>query len=188
MNIRHVLLPALAALSLAACNQPAPPATVDAPPPEPGAAADADAHPPGTGSAQPGITVEAPWIRLPPPPAAVAAGYLGLHNGGAQADRLLAVETDAATRVEIHEMREDDGMMRMRELETGLDLAAGAHVELGPGGYHLMLMEPRAELAVGSRVPAVLVFEHAGRVPVEFEVRSATGQGGHGGGHGGDTH
>lgn len=187
MNIRNVLLPALAALSLAACNQPTPPQTVDAPPPGLDAAAQADAGA-GIDPAQAGIAIEAPWIRLPPPPAAVAAGYLGLRNGGAVADRLLAVETDAATRVEIHEMREDDGMMRMRQLEAGLELLSGAHVELRPGGYHLMLMEPKADLAVGTRVPAVLVFEHAGRVPVEFEVRSATGQGSHGRGHGGDSH
>ena len=182
MDIRHLLLPALAALSLAACNQSAPPATVDAPPPGLDAAAntDADARDP----AQAGIAIDAPWIRMPPPPAAVAAGYLGIRNNGADGDRLLAVETAAAARVEIHEMREEDGMLRMRQLETGLDLAPGAHVELKPGGYHLMLMEPKADLAVGSRVPAVLVFEHAGRVPVEFEVRSATGQGA----HGGDTH
>lgn len=185
MNIRDAFLPALAALSLAACNQAAPPATVDAPPPGIGTAADealaADA-------AQAGIAIQAPWIRLPPPPAAVAAGYLGIRNGGPEADRLLAVETDAATRVEIHEMREEDGMMRMRQLEAGLELPPGAHVELRPGGYHLMLMEPQAELAIGSRVPAALVFERAGRVPVEFEVRSATGHGAHGGGHGSDSH
>lgn len=183
MDIRHLLLPALAALSLAACNQSAPPATVDAPPPALDAAADADADA-RTEPAGAAIAIDAPWIRMPPPPAAVAAGYLGIRNNGAVGDRLLAVETAAAARVEIHEMREEDGMLRMRQMEVGLDLAPGAHVELKPGGYHLMLMEPQADLAVGSRVPAVLVFEHAGRVPVEFEVRSATGQGG----HGGDTH
>ncbi|QCO67844.1 copper chaperone PCu(A)C [Luteimonas yindakuii] len=186
MNIRDVLLSALAALSLAACNQPTPPPTVDAPPPGLDAAADADAGA-GIDPAQAGIAIETPWIRLPPPPAAVAAGYLGIRNSGDSPDRLLAVETDAAARVEIHEMREEDGMMRMRQLEAGIELPSGAHVELKPGGYHLMLMEPQADLAVGGRVPAVLVFEHAGRVPVEFEVRSATGQGTHGGGHGGDT-
>lgn len=178
MNIRTALWPALAALTLAACGEPATPAGNAAAPAE---AASAPADP--TPVAQPGDTrpgIEAPWIRLPPPPAAVAAGYFGIANPGGE-DRLLAVETDAAARVEIHEMREDGGMMRMRELPDGLAIPARGRVELAPGGYHLMLMEPRAGLAAGQQVDAELVFENAGRVPIRFEVRSASGQAGQSG-------
>lgn len=129
---------------------------------------------PATAHAQE-ISVHAPWVRQPPPSARVAAGYMRIDNPTAAADRLLAVETDAAARVEIHEMEEVDGIMRMREVEGGLELPAAGHVELEPGGYHLMLMEPREGLAAGQQVQATLVFEHAGEMPVAFEVRPVDG-------------
>lgn len=121
------------------------------------------------------ISIVDSWVRQPPPSARVAAGYMRIDNPTAAADRLLAVETDAAARVEIHEMEEVDGIMRMREVEGGLELPAASHVELEPGGYHLMLMEPREGLAAGQQVQATLVFEHAGEMPVAFEVRPVDG-------------
>ncbi|MGY0635144.1 copper chaperone PCu(A)C [Luteimonas sp. A478] len=121
------------------------------------------------------ISIQEPWVRQPPPSARVAAGYVRIDNPGAEADRLLAVETQAATRVEIHEMEEVDGIMRMREVEGGLEVPAAGHVELMPGGYHLMLMEPREGLAAGQQLEATLVFERAGEVPVVFNVRPVDG-------------
>lgn len=122
-----------------------------------------------------GIEVTAPWLRQPVMPGGVAGGYLTVHNAGAQADRLLAVETQAAERVEIHEMQDVDGVMRMRQLEDGLPIPAGGEVALAPGGYHLMLMSTRTDLAAGQQVAATLVFEHAGRVPVQFDIRGPDG-------------
>lgn len=121
------------------------------------------------------ISIEAPWVRQPPPSAQVAAGYMRIENPGADADRLLAVETGDAARVEIHEMEEVDGIMRMREVQGGLEVPASGHVELVPGGYHLMLMEPREGLAAGQQLEATLVFEQAGEVPVVFDVRPVDG-------------
>ena len=121
-------------------------------------------------------------MRQPPPSAQVSAGYLQIGNPGDEADRLVSVETDAAERVEIHEMDEVDGVMRMREVEGGLEIPAGGQVALQPGGYHLMLMGAREGLEAGQQVDAVLVFERAGRVEVAFDVRPpGAGAGGHGG-------
>ncbi|WP_058835780.1 copper chaperone PCu(A)C [Luteimonas abyssi] len=171
MTLRTLSSALLAALLLSACGQ----ASHEA---HDGHDAPASANaPPGASEAMPaaGVSVEQPWVRLPPPPAAVAAGYMTLV-GGDRDDHLIAVETAAAERVEIHEMRETDGVMQMRELTDGLPLSAGARVALAPGGYHLMLIAPDAGLAPGARLDATLVFERAGRVPAVFEVRSATGQ------------
>lgn len=121
------------------------------------------------------ISVQQPWVRQPPLSARVAAGYLRLENSGAEADRLLAVDTADAARVEIHEMEEVDGVMRMREVQGGLEVPAAGHVELAPGGYHLMLMEPREGLVAGDQLEATLVFERAGEVPVVFSVRPVDG-------------
>lgn len=126
-----------------------------------------------------GIEVTQPWSREVPPQAPVAAGFMGIHNHGPGDDRLLSVSSDAAERVEIHEVRHEDGVARMRELPDGLPLPAGQGVELQPGGYHLMFIAPVDGFKAGHGVKATLVFAEAGRVDVEFEVRpaSATGPG-----------
>lgn len=128
-----------------------------------------------------GIAIHEPWLRQPPPSAHVSGGYLRIDNPGTEADRLVAVETEAAERVEIHRMEEVDGVMRMRQVEGGLEIPAGGQVALQPGGYHLMLMGARQGLEAGQQVDAVLVFERAGRVQARFEVRPpGAGAGGHG--------
>ncbi len=118
-----------------------------------------------------------PWSREIPPNAPVAGGFLSIRNGGGTDDRLVSVRSDAAERVEIHEVRHEDGMARMRELTDGLPLPAGATVELKPGGYHLMFIAPRADAFVaGAQVEATLVFAHAGERRVRFDVRPITAQ------------
>lgn len=119
------------------------------------------------------LTIERPWSRATPPAARVGAGYLVVTNRGQAADRLTAASSPAAGRVEIHEMKMDGGVMRMRELAQGLALPPGASVELKPGGYHLMLMELPAPLVAGTSVPMALVFERAGRVDIELKVEPA---------------
>ena len=174
---RHApLIPAsLLALALAACSPAQQPAAAAGP------ALDAPSADAATAQAE-GIAIHDPWLRQPPPSAQVSAGYLQIGNPGDEADRLVSVETDAAERVEIHEMDEVDGVMRMREVEGGLEIPAGGQVALQPGGYHLMLMGAREGLEAGQQVEAVLLFERAGRVEVAFDVRPpGAGAGGHGG-------
>ena len=62
--------------------------------------------------------------------------------------------------------------MRMRELDNGLDIPAGATVTLAPGGYHLMLVGLKAPFKAGTRVPVTLVFEKAGSIDVEMDVQA----------------
>lgn len=117
-----------------------------------------------------GLRVEQPYSFPTPAPGITAGGFLTIVNPGA-ADRLLAVESPWAERVEIHEMSMDGGVMRMRALPDGLVVPAGATLSLAPGGYHLMLIAPRQALAVDQRVPLSLVFERAGRIEAELRVR-----------------
>ena len=93
-------------------------------------------------------------------------------NDGDVDDRLLRVESDIAQRVELHQMRNDGGVMRMRALPDGVVVPAHGKLELKPGGYHLMLIKPRRALVEGGHFEATLVFQRAGRVPARFEVRA----------------
>ena len=77
-----------------------------------------------------GVRVENAWTRAVPAVAPVAGGFLTVVNDGDGADRLLRIETDIAQRVEIHQMRNDGGVMRMRALPDGVVVPAHGRVEL----------------------------------------------------------
>lgn len=118
-----------------------------------------------------GVQASQAWSRAIPPNAPVAAGFMTLRNAGPNGDRLVAVRSASAARVEIHEIRHEHGVARMRELAGGLPLPAGATVELAPGGYHLMFIDPGDGFVAGGRIAATLVFERAGEREVVLEVR-----------------
>ncbi len=118
------------------------------------------------------LEISQPWTRATAPTAKAGGGYVTITNKGATPDRLVAVRSAASDKVEIHEMKMDGNVMRMRELEKGLEIPPGATVELKPGGYHIMFMELRAPLAKDARVPVTLVFEKAGSIDVELLVQA----------------
>lgn len=107
-------------------------------------------------------------------PGVPAAGFLVLDNQGTKADRLVAAESPDFSRIEIHEMTEQGGMMRMRALPKGLPLPAKQSTTLAPGGTHLMLFGPKAPLREGEKLPVTLRFERAEPLKVELEVRPRT--------------
>lgn len=111
-----------------------------------------------------------PWTRATPPSAQSGGGFLTITNKGTTPDRLVAVRSTASNKTEIHEMKMDGNVMRMRELEKGLEIPPGATVELKPGSYHLMFMELKAPFAKDAKIPATLVFEKAGSIDVELSV------------------
>src|SRR4051812_757618 len=57
------------------------------------------------------ITVTSPWTRATPGGAKIAGGYLRITNHGAAADRFTGAKSEAAERVELHEMSMSDGVM-----------------------------------------------------------------------------
>ncbi len=67
-------------------------------------------------------------------------------------------------------MSVSDGIMRMRRLEKGLEIAPGTSVELKPGGHHIMFMGLSDGLTAGSTIKGTLVFEKAGTVVVEYRI------------------
>ena len=111
-----------------------------------------------------------PWARATPPTAPSGGGFLTVTNTGTAADRLVSATSPAAGQVQIHEMKMDGTIMRMRELENGLEIPPGATVALAPGGLHLMMMGLKAPLKEATRVPVTLVFEKAGKIDVELQV------------------
>ena len=121
------------------------------------------------------LEISQPWTRATAPTAKAGGGFVTITNKGTTPDRLIAARSTASDKVEIHEMKMEGSIMRMRELDKGLELPAGGTVELKPGGYHLMFMGLKAPFAAKSRVPLTLVFEKAGTIDVELDVEAMGG-------------
>ena len=111
-----------------------------------------------------------PWARATPPTAPTGGGFLTVTNHGTASDRLVSASSPAAGAVQIHEMKMEGNVMRMRELEGGLEIVPGATVTLAPGNLHLMMMGLKAPFKQGEKVPLTLVFEKAGKIDVELDV------------------
>lgn len=133
-----------------------------------------------------------PYARATAPGQPSGGGYLSVHNSGKVVDRLIAVQADISAGAEMHEMKMDGNVMRMREL-SAIDVPAGQKVELKPGGLHIMFTGLKAPLKAGDKFPVKLRFEKAGEVTVTVNVEAVTASpasgshGGHGdhGAHGG---
>lgn len=131
------------------------------------------------------LTIEHPWARATIGQSKTGAAYLVVNNGGAEADRLIRVETAAAGRAELHTHSVEDGVMKMRQVQA-IAVEPGSPAVLKPGGLHVMLFELKTPLQEGAHFPMTLVFEKAGAIEVEVAVEGiAEMDGGHGdhGGH-----
>jgi copper(I)-binding protein len=116
------------------------------------------------------ITVGHPYARFTVAGQTNGGGFLSIDNAG-EADRLVGASSSVAERVELHTMRMEGDVMRMRRVE-GIDVPANGHVEMGPGGHHLMFMGLKAPLKVGEKFQMKLMFRKAGELNVEVQVEA----------------
>lgn len=110
-----------------------------------------------------------------------AGAYITIENLGKESDRLLKVSSPVAERVEIHVMKMENDIMRMREIGP-VEIKAGQKIQMGashPDRLHLMLMQIRQPLKEGEKFPLTLEFEKAGRLDVTVSVSKDARSGGH---------
>jgi len=119
------------------------------------------------------LTLSDAFSRATLPGAKVGGGYVTITNASKDADTLLGGSSPVAGRVEVHEMKMDGSVMKMRQLKDGLAIPAGETVKLAPGGLHIMMMDLKAPLKEGDMVPLTLDFAKAGKVDVQLMVGPA---------------
>ena len=110
--------------------------------------------------------IESVQIRATAPGMAVTGGYVSITNKGHVDDRLVASSAGFAKRVEIHEMINDNGVMKMRQREGGVHIPAGGTVTLKPGGLHIMFMGLGETMVPGETREVTLEFESGHKVAV----------------------
>lgn len=121
------------------------------------------------------ITISNAWARRAPAghgqgQTANGAIYMTIANSGSASDAVVSATSDAAKTVELHEVRNEGGVMAMRPVER-FPLPAGDTLELKPGGYHVMLLGLTRHLHAGDTVKVTLTFEKAPPMTVEASVR-----------------
>jgi protein SCO1 len=104
-----------------------------------------------------------------PAGAGPAALYVTVANRAAGPDTLVGAITRVAGYVQLHRHTTSDGRMMMEQV-AGAAVAAGDTLRLAPGGYHLMLYDLSAPLAVGDTFTVELQFRRGGRLPVQAVV------------------
>lgn len=116
------------------------------------------------------ISIGHPHARATAAGQSIGGGFMSLENRG-EADKLVGVRATVSNRVEMHTMRMEGDVMRMRQVEA-IELPAGGKVELKPGGNHVMFIGLNAPLKAGESFPLVLRFEKAGEVTVQMRVEA----------------
>jgi len=115
------------------------------------------------------IVVKDPWVRAAVPGQTGTGAFMKIT--AKDGSRLVSASSPVAGVTEVHEMKMEGNIMKMRALEAGLELPAGKTVELKPGGYHVMLMDLKGPLAKDSTVPLTLVFKDAKGAESRIELK-----------------
>jgi periplasmic copper chaperone A len=117
-----------------------------------------------------GISVRDAWVRETPPGMAMTAGYMVLQNKTSRPQVLVAASSSGFETVMIHRTVAREGMTGM-EHAPQIELLPNATLLFAPGGYHLMLLNPKRTLRAGDRVDITLEFRGGLVLPVACEVR-----------------
>ena len=119
------------------------------------------------------ISVHTHWIRAAPPASRVHAAYMVIDNHSARTVTLVTAHARRFARVQIHQSRRDNGLVRMRHIRDGITIAPDSRLRLQPGGYHLMLLDPLTPVAAGDEVEITLRFASGQSVHIRTTVRHA---------------
>lgn len=120
------------------------------------------------GSAWSQVAVSDAWVRATVPGQQATGMFANLT--ATQDSKLVGGSSPVAGTVEVHEMKMEGDVMKMRAVAS-LPLPAGQAVSLKPGSYHIMLMGLKKPLPDGSTVPVKLVVEDAQKKQATIDVK-----------------
>lgn len=120
------------------------------------------------------VDVQNAWARATVQGQKATGAFMTLTASAAS--KLVSVSSPVAGVAEVHEMKMEGDVMKMRALAAGLDLPAGKPVELKPGGYHVMLMDLKLPLQKDTTIPLTLTFKDAKGVETKKELKVPVSQ------------
>lgn len=113
------------------------------------------------------VSIKNAWVRPSNPGQEVGAAYMTFLSS--QDTTLISVESDITNTIEIHSMSVENGVMKMRMLDT-LELQAGKPYKLEPGGFHLMLFDLKKPLIKDNQVKFLLTFKNKNKASIKQSI------------------
>jgi len=120
-------------------------------------------------SAQEIVSIHNPWVRTTNPGQNISAGYMTMTSSNDVT--LISVASDVAESVEIHSMKMESNVMKMRMLDS-IPLSAGKPYKLEPGGYHLMMFDLKKPLVDAQVVDFEMTFKNNKGVEFKQKVKA----------------
>ena len=120
-------------------------------------------------SASAQVTVQGAWVRATIGTATSSAAYFEITSG--RGGRLVGVRSPVSSSVDLHEMKMEGDVMRMRAVDA-ITLPPGQPVALRPNGLHVMITGLKQPLKAGATVPLTLVVEGPDGKREQLEVRA----------------
>ena len=117
------------------------------------------------------IKIENTWSPDAPPVVKVMAGYMKIHNLSNKDIKIQSAKSGLFNKVEIHLTQIKNGMTKMVKQEN-LNIKAKNHVELKPGGLHMMLMGKLKPISKGSTIPITLTFDNGEVINISLKVKN----------------
>ncbi|MFW6851195.1 copper chaperone PCu(A)C [Burkholderia gladioli] len=116
------------------------------------------------------LSVSKCWIRAMPA-GIPSGGFFEVANSSDKPVQLTGVDSEAFGMAMLHQTQSNGSMSKMVMVDTATVPAKGT-LSFAPGGYHVMLEEPRQALKIGSTIPLTLSFGDGEKLSAQCKVES----------------
>ena len=117
-----------------------------------------------------------PWTPEVGEGVADVSVYMTIKNGSGKTERLIRAEGPLAEKIDLVDLRNSAGMQPSSPV-AGLEIPPHGKLELSSSGPYVLLHQFKRRLNAYDTFNLILVFEKAGKVPIEVTVEEVeTGQ------------
>ncbi len=117
-----------------------------------------------------GLIITDAWIKDLPAAVPMRAGYMSITNSGAMERSIVSLSSESFMHIDIHQSIEKDGMISMQPVHA-FSIPPGKSMQLAPGGFHLMMMNPLQPLSLGDQISVTLQFDDQSTQIIQMVVR-----------------
>ncbi|WP_440912286.1 copper chaperone PCu(A)C [Candidatus Pelagibacter sp.] len=118
-----------------------------------------------------GFKVKNPQIVFKDKNSKIAAAYFEIENQNNFDDKLLSIDGDISKNIQIHNTIMQNGIMKMFEIDDGIELKKNSNFKFEQGKYHIMIMDIVNGVEKTNHY-LNLNFERSKKIKINFETIS----------------
>ena len=116
------------------------------------------------------LSIKNPYVRETPPHVKNSAAFMVIHNQNDKEIKLVKASSEIADKVELHTHIHEDGLMKMREVES-IAISANSKATLQPGGFHVMFLGLKQPVKSGDTVSFTLHFDNGETIKIDAPAK-----------------